>query len=278
MKFFGRKSKITDQPKTALCLGGGGARGFAHIGAIKAFEEAGISFDMVVGTSAGSLVGALYACGIKSETMIRYADSIQFKDLHNGIFITPNDPMKIGRVVTDIIGVAEIANFKTKFAAVAVDLIEGRQTVLDSGNASIAVAASCAVPLLYRPVSYGGKHLVDGGLLNNIPADVCRMLGASRVITVDVNPTRGGGTRDLGLFDVLKASFQIMSANSSVAGLRLSDVIIAPDTSAYSSASKTGYKEMIELGYQAAKEKIEKGELRSAPVLESRRDKRKKIR
>lgn len=252
-KIFGKKAVA---PKVALCLGGGGARGFAHIGAVKAFEEAGVGFDMVVGTSAGSLVGALYACGISSETMIRYADTFQMKDLHNGVYITPNDPMKIGKIITDLLGVAEIANFKTKFAAVTVDLIESRVAVLDSGNASIAVAASCAVPVLFRPVSYGGKHLVDGGLMDNIPADVCRMFGADKVVTVDVNPGRGSGTDGMGLLDVIRATFGIITANASVEGLRLSDIVIAPDTSAFSSASKDGYERMIELGYNAAKEKM----------------------
>lgn len=253
---FGKKKENKRKEVTALCLGGGGARGFAHIGAIKAFEEAGVSFDMVVGASAGALVGALYAAGIQSEVMLRYASALSLHDLHNGILITPNDPMRIGKIVTDLIGAADIAAFPKKFAAVAVDLVEAKQAVLDSGNAGLAVAASCAVPVLYRPVVWEGKHLCDGGLLNNIPADVCRMLGATRVVTVDVNPTRGGGTSGLGLIDVLKATLHIMTANASVDGLRHSDVIIAPDTSAFSSASLSGAEKMVELGYEAAKAKI----------------------
>ncbi|MDE6397837.1 MAG: patatin-like phospholipase family protein [Clostridiales bacterium] len=253
---FGKKKENKQKEITALCLGGGGARGFAHIGAIKAFEEAGVSFDMVVGTSAGALVGALYAAGIQSQVMLRYASALSLHDLHNGILITPNDPMRIGKIVTDLIGTVEIGSLPKKFAAVAVDLIQAKQAVLDSGNASVAVAASCAVPVLYRPVTLAGKHLCDGGLLNNIPADVCRMLGATRVVTVDVNPTRGGGTSGLGIIDVLKATLHIMTANASVEGLRHSDIIIAPDTSAFSSASFSGANEMVELGYAAATEKI----------------------
>ena len=244
---FGKKKENKRKEVTALCLGGGGARGFAHIGAIKAFEEAGVSFDMVVGASAGALVGALYAAGIQSEVMLRYASVLSLHDLHNGILITPNDPMRIGKIVTDLIGAADIAAFPKKFAAVAVDLVEAKQAVLDSGNAGLAVAASCAVPVLYRPVVWEGKHLC---------ADVFRMLGATRVVTVDVNPTRGGGTSGLGLIDVLKATLHIMTANASVDGLRHSDVIIAPDTSAFSSASLSGAEKMVELGYEAAKAKI----------------------
>ncbi len=255
---FGFKSKKKSNAgnTVALCLGGGGARGFAHIGAIKAFEEAGVSFNTVVGTSVGSLVGALYCAGIDAETMIRYADTVQMRDVYNGIVITPNDPAKIGKLVSNLIGTKDIVNLGKKFVAVAVDLVTAKQTVLTEGNVANAVSASCAVPILYKPVIMGGKHLCDGGLMNNIPADVCRMVGATHVVTVDVNSSRGSGTSGTGLFDVIKATLSITMANSSVEGLRLSDVIIAPDTSKFSSMSKSGYKEMIELGYKAAKEKI----------------------
>lgn len=244
--------------KVALCLGGGGARGYAHIGAIKAFEEAGLSFDLVVGTSAGSLVGALYAADIKYAEMDSYAANINMREVHNGIIFTPNDAMKIGKLVTNLIGDAQITNLKKQFACVAVDLIEGKQVIIDSGKVGEAVSASSAVPLFFRPITIGARHLVDGGLLNNIPADVCKMLGATAVVTVDINPTRGGGTNETGIIDVLKATFSIMSANSSINGLRASDVIIAPDLSKFKATSKDGYQEMIELGYSAAKAQIER--------------------
>lgn len=252
----GAKKNKAERPKLGLCLGGGGARGFAHIGALRAFEEAGIDFDLCVGTSAGSIIGALYCAGIESDEMQKYGASLNMKEVHNGIILTPNDPMKIARIVTNLIGDAQTEHLKKKFAAVAVDLAEGRQVVLDRGKVGEAVAASSAVPLFFRPVAHGGTNLVDGGLLNNIPADVCRMLGADKVVTVDINPTRGGGTRETGLIDVIKATFSIMSANSSVTGLRLSDVVIAPDLSAFKATSKDGYEQMIELGYRAAKDKI----------------------
>ncbi len=110
------------------------------------------------------------------------------------------------------------------------------------------------MPGLYRPVVLGDRHLVDGGLLNNIPAETAKMLGAERVVSVDINPARGSGTDGLGMLDVLKATFRIMGANASQNGLRFSDVVIAPDTQKFSAAKKDGYAEMIELGYRAAKE------------------------
>ena len=105
---------------------------------------------------------------------------------------------------------------------------------------------------------YNGMHLVDGGLLNNIPSDVCRMLGADKVVSIDINPTRGGGTDELGLIEVLKATFSIMSSNSSIMGIKHTDILIAADTSKFSSVSKSGYEEMTALGYKAASEQIVK--------------------
>lgn len=245
--------KVKRKGKAALCLGGGGARGFAHIGALQAFKEEGIDFDIVVGCSAGSIVGALYAAGVDPKDMLAHGAGIQMKDIKKGFIWSPDDSMKIGKIVSDIIGDAEFKDLKKPFAAVATDLIEGKQVIIDSGSVAMAAAASSTVPLFFKPLVYGNYHLVDGGLLNNIPADVCRMLGADYVITVDVNPTRGGGTEETGLVSVLKASFDIMGANASVQGLINSDIIIAPDLSAFKATNKDGYEEMYRLGYEAAK-------------------------
>lgn len=250
-----QENRVKKKGKAGLCLGGGGARGFAHIGALQAFKEEGIDFDLVVGTSAGSIVGSLYAAGVDPQTMLRYGAGLQLKDIKKGFFWQPDDSMKIGKIVSDLIGDAEFKDLKKPFAAVATDLVEGKQVIIDSGSVAIAAAASSTVPLFFKPLVIGDKHLVDGGLLNNIPADVCRMLGADFVVTVDVNPTRGGGTSELGLVSVIKASFDIMGANASVHGLINSDIVVAPDLSKFKATDKEGYEEMYKLGYDAAKEK-----------------------
>lgn len=241
--------------KTGLCLGGGGARGFAHIGALKAFAEAGITFDMVAGTSVGSLIGALYAAGISPAEMEEIGDKINLKDVHSGW--TPNDPLKIGAIVRSLVGDKRIENLKIPLYIVAVDLVEARQVILDGGFLYEAVSASCAVPIFFRPLIMGKLHLVDGGLLNNIPADILRMMGADSVVTVDINPTRGRGTESTSVMDVAKATLSIVTAAASQTGLVNSDIIIAPDLSRFSATKKDGHKEMVELGYNAAKEKID---------------------
>lgn len=248
------------KPKIALCLGGGGARGFAHLGALKAFEEEGFDFDLCAGTSVGSLVGAFYCAGLTAEQLISFSHELDVKDVRTGKLFFPSDPLAIGNIFTSYAGNMHIEHMLKPFFCVAVDIVSGKEVIFDKGNVSEAISASCAVPLVFRPVVLGDKHLVDGGVLNNIPASVCRMFGADFVVTVDVNPTRGEGSKELGTLDVLKATFSIMSAHTSVEGLRLSDVVIAPNLYQFSAAKKDGYEKMIELGYYAAKDKV--GEIR----------------
>lgn len=252
-----RKKQEVRKPKIALCLGGGGARGFAHLGALKAFSEEGFDFDLCVGTSVGSLVGAFYCAGIGIDELIAYSHEIDVKDVKTGKFFLPSDPLAIGELFTRRMGNMHIEDLLKPFYCVAVDIVTGKEFIFDKGSVSRAISSSCAVPLVFKPVVIGEKHLVDGGVLNNIPASVCKMFGADFVVTVDVNPTRGEGSKELGIIDVIKATFSIMSAHTSVEGLRLSDVIIAPNLSEFSAAKKDGYERMIELGYKAAKEKTE---------------------
>lgn len=251
------RKKTPVRPTVGLVLGGGGARGFVQVGALKAFKERNIDFDICVGTSVGSIIGALYCAGLSHEEITRAAEELEFGDLHGKILFKPDDPRKIGNAVYTLIGDAQIENLHKKYAAVATDLKTGKQVVMDSGSVLDAVSASSAFPIAYAPLKKDGMNLSDGGLVNNIPADVCRMLGAKKIVTVDAHATRGSGTDGTGIFDMLKAMFSIMSANASVVGLMQSDIIIAPDTSAFKSTSKNGYLEMIELGYNAAMEKCD---------------------
>lgn len=253
------KKKRSDAPRPliGLVLGGGGARGFVQVGALKAFKERGIDFDICVGTSAGSIVGALYCAGIEPDEIVAAAEKTEFGDLHGRLLFKADDPRKIGDVIYPLIGGARIEDLHKKYAAVATDLRTGREVVLDSGSVCEAVSASSAYPFIYKPLEKGELRLVDGGLVNNIPADVARMMGAKKVVTVDAHGTRGSGTDGDGFFDTVKAVVSIMSANASLMGLMHSDIVIAPDTSRFRAASKKGYEEMIELGYRDTLEKCD---------------------
>lgn len=252
-----KAGKLKKRGVTALCLGGGGARGFSHIGALKAFEEAGLSFDIVAGTSVGAIVGALYCYGVSADRMMEYGASLSAKEIHNGNLFVPNDAAKIARIITDFCGDATIEDICRKqgkrFACVAVDLVSASQIYFTKGHAATAISASACVPLFFKPVVYNGMHLVDGGVLNNIPTDVCRILGADNVVSVDVNPSRGEGTEKLSVPSVLKSVFSLMNTNASLPGIVDSDVLISVNTEEFSSASKQGYEDMYKRGYEAAK-------------------------
>lgn len=182
-----------------LALGGGGARGLAHIGVLKALDRAGIPINVLAGTSMGGIVGALYAAGMppgEIETSVLAAigsitDLLALVDLH----ISQNGLLKGNRVydlVANRLGPQRtFASLRRPFAVVAVDTVTGREVVLDQGWVADAVRATMSVPGIFAPVEMGAYRLVDGGLLNNVPVDVARQLGGEFVIAVDVLPGFG---------------------------------------------------------------------------------------
>ncbi|MBQ0017018.1 MAG: patatin-like phospholipase family protein, partial [Clostridiales bacterium] len=243
--------------KIGIAFGGGGARGFAHVGAIKAFEEAGIEFDEVAGTSAGSLVGALYAYGLTSDEMIEIAKNVKQKDIkRGGIFFMPSDTDGIQNIIKNSIGDVMFDELKRPFTAVAVDLITAKEVHISNGNVAKAVAGSCAVPGFFKPVEFENYRLADGGLQNTIPADVVRNNGCNIVISVDVNFARGYGTESTKLLDILAASIRIMMKSNAVNGKLFSDLVIEPDLRKFKSTSMEGYMDMIKIGYEETKKHI----------------------
>ena len=141
------------------------------------------------------------------------------------------------------------------FAAVAVDIQNGNEVILNSGNVAKAVSASCAVPALFKPVEIDGQLLVDGGLLNNMPADICRNMGAEKVIGVDLNHTRQGA-RSGKLTDILIATWNITTKSTMYKGQQNSDIIIEPELKDFKRTSLDNIDEMVMEGYRAAKEKM----------------------
>ena len=240
-------------PKIGLALGGGGARGFAHIGAIKAFEEYGLKFDYVCGTSAGSIVGAFYAAGYNYEQMLKIAKQIDVGDIRTSkIVLVPSKSSGLEKIIKDELGDVNIEELPLPFSSVAVDIISTEECVITKGNLAKAVAGSCAVPGVFQPVVFGDRHLCDGGLQNTIPADVPKLMGCDYVIGVDVNKSRGYGTNSTRLIDVLGVSIRILMKGNVVKGYLYSDVMVKPETKRFKSTKKEGFLDMIEEGYKAA--------------------------
>lgn len=251
MLFKGRNKKV----KIGLALGGGGARGFAHVGAIKAFEEYGLKFDYICGTSAGSIVGAFLAAGYTYEKMFDICNKMDVKDIRTSKFLfVPSKSDGIEKVLRDNLGDINIEELPTPFSAVAVDIISMDECVITSGNLAKACAGSCSVPGVFQPVVFGNRHLCDGGLQNTIPADVPKLMGCDYVVAVDVNKSRNYGTESTKLIDVLSCTVRILMKGNSVKGYLYADTMIKPETKRFKSTKKEGFEEMIDEGYKAAVE------------------------
>ena len=253
-----KEKKINKNIKLGLALGGGGARGFAHLGVLKAFDENGIKFDYIAGTSVGSLVGAFYASGMTGEDIIEISKKINKKDIKNNkIMFMPSSTEGLQKIIKSNLGDIDVKDLKTPFCSVAVDMKSGNEVNIKSGNLAKAVAGSCAVPGVFTYVDFGDFRLQDGGLQNTIPSDVVKSMGADFVVAVDCNPNRGYGTESPKLMDILSATIRILMKSNAVKGKFYADVIIEPDTKRFKSTKLKGAEEMIEEGYKAALEKIE---------------------
>lgn len=248
---FGKKDKINKNVKVGLALGGGGARGIAHIGALKAFEELGVEVHMIAGTSVGAVVGACLAGGISTQRMEEFALNVKKKDVLNSkFFLTASTSAKLEDLLGSLIGADTMfSELKKPFSVVACDMKTGKEVVIDHGFVCTACAGSAAVPGVFKPVTWEDKHLVDGGLKNNVPADVCRKMGADVVIAIDVNSTRGNGTSSLKRFPLLSSMVGVMMQSVVEDKLKFADIALFPDLTKFKSTSLDGANEMIKVGY-----------------------------
>lgn len=218
------------KPRVALALGGGAARGFAHIGVIKALETSGIGVDVVVGTSAGSVVGALYAAGhgpFELQKLAIQLDEASVTDwslFDRGLI----KGEALERFINTHVGGRPIEGLRRRFAAVATDLQSGEPIVFQRGNTGTAVRASSSIPGVFPPVTIGGREYVDGGLVAPIPARAARGLGADLVIAVDISSRPSGKTK-AGNLDLLLDTIAIMGGALGKTELAAADVVIRPE-------------------------------------------------
>jgi len=201
-------TKVTPErptAKIALALGGGAARGFAHIGVIKALEAQGISPDIVVGTSAGSVVGALYAAGFNGFQIQELSMTMDESEVIDGsgmyrciaeTVVSDKRGCIKGEALQDFINknvkYRPIERLDKHFAAVATNLSTGEMIVFQTGNTGMAVRASSSVPVFFQPVTINAQDYVDGGLVTPVPVSVARTLGADFVIAVDISDRPSG--------------------------------------------------------------------------------------
>jgi len=247
------------RPKIALVLGGGAARGFAHVGVIRQLEHEKIPIDMIVGTSVGSLIGAIYANDMNSFELEWTAFALEKDDVFDyailsvftGMGLAKGD--KLEEFLKKKVTVPNIENLKLPFAAVATDLNRGTRVVLDRGSVAKAVHASSSVPGVFAPVDYQGRLLVDGGVVDNLPIAVAREKGADIVIAVDIseNVTNFNVTN---LIDVMLQSVNIMFSQNMEYKKITADVLISPKVGDVGMLDFTQKKRCMQAGIEATRQ------------------------
>lgn len=240
-------------PKIALALGGGAARGFAHIGVIKALEAQGIRPDIVTGTSAGSVIGALYAGGLSGFQMQKLALEVEESTFTD--WSLPDRGLIRGEALQDFINKAvqnrPLEKLARPFGVVATDLASGQRVVFRTGNTGMAVRASSAVPGVFKPLTISGREYVDGGLTSPVPVQAAKAMGADVVIAVDIGDKPEWGKTGSTL-EVLLQTFTIMGNAISRQEMREADIVIRPDTAKVNSTDFEGRHLAILEGEKAA--------------------------
>ena len=237
-----------------LALGSGAARGFAHVGVIQVLEEAGIQPDLVVGTSAGSLVAALYASGKNSAQLRRVAETMEEAEITDWMMPILNRGALRGealaRYVNTQVGGRLIEQMKIPLGIVATDLHNGEPMLFRRGNTGSAVRASSAVPAVFQPVKIGTREYVDGGLVSPVPVRQAREMGANVVIAVDIS-TDPEGSPASDTFQILMQTFNIMGKSLNTVLLKDADVVVRPALMGVKSADFAARRKSIEAGREA---------------------------
>jgi NTE family protein len=250
--------KLAHPPRVAVVLGGGAFRGIAHLGVLKVLEEEKVPIDLIIGTSAGSLIGAFYADNPHVDSLFPLINEAKAKKLFN-FSLTYS---KLGYVsganlqefVSKYTSVKNIEDTKIPFVAISADLLQGESVVLASGPLAPSVNASCAIPGIFVPVKMYGKILVDGGVINNVAADVAREYGATIVIAVDV----------MNDFDTMPQITDRKEVSKRVARMTMhllghermskADIVVIPDMKGMPYLSDKYNQPMYDAGMKAARE------------------------
>ncbi len=248
------------RPVVGVALGGGMARGCAHVGVLRELERHEIPIDLLAGTSVGSLIGGAYATGLSPDEIEKLATTIRWNDL--------------GRPTVSLLGfynsertedyvrknfpVTEFEQTRIPFGAVATDLQTGKMVIFTEGSIPLAIRASCAMPVFYTPVTVNGRMMVDGGLVGHIPASVARMMGADIVIAVDVNSQHLPIPQPTNMFTIMSQALSVMGRSAVSYIYSDADVIIRPEIERVRPDDLSKAAEMIEAGEAATRKLIPK--------------------
>lgn len=241
---FKRKSK---HPKLGLALGSGGAKGFAELGALRAFEENNIEFDVIAGSSIGSIIGAFYADGFSSTDIFELLKKVDANDIKN-FFMFSMSTSGLYNVIDNALGSTNIEDLKKPFSAIATVLETNEELVINKGNVAQALCASSCYPPFFKPVIVDNQRLVDGAFTNSVPADVVKKMGADIVIGIDLSDHEAKPSALSKLFP----TFESKVKEPWKKGYQFSDVMLHPNLSGYTSLSFQGGSKMFDIGYECA--------------------------
>ena len=244
--------------RIGLALGGGAALGLAHIGVLKVLSEEGIGVDCIAGTSAGSVVGAAYCAGRSWREILDAARRLEWSHLVS--LTIPRQGMmrmdKLERYVEATTGSRDISGLRIPFAAVATDLERGEPVVFKTGSVAKAVRASCSVPGLFEPLRVGNAALVDGGLVNDVPADVARELGADIVVAVNLHSRRLLSGPPKNILDIAYYTFDILLTNATQKGMSEADLVVCPDLQGFHYRNLKRVDDLVARGESAMRESV----------------------
>lgn len=259
--------------KIGLALSGGAARGLAHVGVISVLHEEGIPIDMIAGTSAGAIMGAVYASGRNPDVMKDFALDTNWKK--TGAMIDPSFPKtglikgrKLKKLLASFVGGnIRFSDLKIPLACVATDIDTGEEIIIKRGSVPDALRATVSIPGIFTVVKREGRYLVDGGLTTPVPVNVARNMGADFIIAVNVNPDVSGrmgktsrrrveANKEPNIFQVMMQSIYITTHSLALNNMADADVVIEPDLAHIGASEFSRAPETVELGEQAAREAI----------------------
>ena len=244
------KRKPVPEFKLGLALGSGGAKGYAELGALYAFEQNGIEFDIIAGTSIGSVIGAFYSAGYSATDCMELLKSVDVSEIKN-LFMIKMDTLRLFKLIDRTIGNLDIEELKKPFRTVATVLDTGEEYEFNSGNVAQALCASSAYPPFFKPVIVDGKALIDGAFSNSVPADKVRKMGADYIVGIDLSShVKSGG----GILSMIFPEFKGGADEPWKKGYENADIMLHPDITAYKAVSFSAANEMFEIGYACAQE------------------------